>query len=148
MSIIRLAILITITWLNLTMVQIYGTHITEIILDAEEPMPAGFGSGVNGVGAANDAMATTRDDSIYIISGSSNNFAARTTSNGNGGAATAAAVNNINLQNAPLGTVPQQLCSIEIPVVKKYTGHCVRLGKIGRGCVAADHIIPYHLDCL
>lgn len=148
MSIIRLAILMTITWLNLTMVQIYGAHITEIILDEEEPIPAGFGSGGNG-GTASDAMAATvRDDSIYIISGSSNNFAARTTNNGNGGATTAAAVNNINLQNAPFGMMPQQLCTIEIPVVKKYTGHCVRLGKRGKGCVTGDHIIPYHLDCL
>lgn len=60
----------------------------------------------------------------------------------------AAAANNNNLQSAPFGSVPQQLCTIEIPVVKKYTGHCIRLGKKGKGCVAGEHIIPYHLDCL
>lgn len=60
----------------------------------------------------------------------------------------AAAANNNNLQSAPFGVGPQQLCTIEIPVVKKYTGHCIRLGKKGKGCVAGEHIIPYHLDCL
>lgn len=143
------AILMTIIWLDSTMQQIYGAHITEIIVD-EEPMPAGF-SGSGGGGARNDAIAATRDDTVYIISGSSNNLAARATSSGNGnGAATAAAVvnNNNNLQNAPFGMVPPQMCTIEIPVVKKYTGHCIRLGKKGKGCVAGEHIMPYHFDCL
>lgn len=148
MPIKLLAVLMTILSSLSTMQHIYGAHITEIILD-DEPMPAGFGIGVNGGGTSNDGHLTTRDDSVYIISGS-NNFAARGTNNGATAAATSAtsaAINN-NLQNAPFGMLPQQLCSIEIPVVKKYTGHCVRLGKKSKGCVAGEHIIPYHLDCM
>lgn len=142
MSFKVLAIFMTFIWLNSTMQQIYGSHITEIILE-DEPMPAGLGIGVNGGGAGVgiDVITATRDDSIYILrdSGDNNNFAARANSNG------AAAVTN-NLQNVPLGT--EQLCTIEIPIIKKYIGHCIRLGKKGKGCVAGEHIIPYHLDCL
>lgn len=144
MSMTIRAILMTIMWMDFVM-QIYGAHITEIIVD-EEPMPAGFG-GDGSSGSGNGA--SSNGGGVYIISGSSNNFAARTTTNGNGAPTTTAAVNNNNLQNgAPFGMMPQQLCTIEIPVVKKFAGHCVRLGKKGKGCVAGEHIIPYHLDCL
>lgn len=129
------------------MQNIYGAHITEIILE-DEPMPAGFGIAVNGGSTASDGLLPSRDDSVYIISGSSNNFAARGKSNGATTASATSAATNNNSQNAPFGMLPQQLCTIEIPVVKKYTGHCVRLGKKGKGCVAGEHIIPYHLDCL
>lgn len=132
-----------ISWMNLMLLHIAGAHITEIILD-DEPIPE-------------------RDESIYFISSKSNKFAARGTNNGNG-LVTAMPLttavnnnkissnnNNNNLQNPPFGIAAQtsqQSCTIEIPVVKKYAGHCIRLGKKGKGCVAGEHIIPYHLDCL
>ena len=39
-------------------------------------------------------------------------------------------------------------CHMEFQVMKRVTGHCVKIGKTTRGCVSGTYIHPFHHDCL
>lgn len=40
-------------------------------------------------------------------------------------------------------------CNVEFQVPKIYPGRCMKLGKNGAyGCVAGNHIVPFHQDCM
>lgn len=39
-------------------------------------------------------------------------------------------------------------CHIEFQVTKRAIGHCMKLGKTGKGCVSGTYIYPYHSECL
>lgn len=32
--------------------------------------------------------------------------------------------------------------------MKRTTGHCVKLGKAGNGCVAGNYLQPFHPECM
>lgn len=89
-----------------------------------------FGNSNTGgvVGAAGAAGAANAEDEVLIVA----------TNTGNIGGSVVAATNIAAGQIA---------CTVEFQVMKKYPGHCVRLGKSGRGCVAGNHIVPFHPDC-
>lgn len=42
----------------------------------------------------------------------------------------------------------QIACTVEFQVTKRTVGRCVRLGKSAHGCVAGNHIVPFHSECL
>jgi hypothetical protein len=40
------------------------------------------------------------------------------------------------------------ICHVEYTVLKKSTGHCVKIGKGMRACIAGAYFHPYHPDCI
>lgn len=136
----KLAIFIMIIWFN-GAIMTFG-HITGIILEDEPvllPSSALSMSGTSTISGANamrfgnsnaagGAPANTEDE-VLIVATNTGNIG----TNGGSGA------NNI--------AAGQTACTVEFQVMKKYPGRCVRLGKSVRGCVAGNHIVPFHPDC-
>lgn len=96
-------------------------HIAGIILEDEQTLlpPPAIGMGATTTTSTTNGIRI--DDEVLVVATNS------------GG--------NIAIGNS------QITCTVEFQVMKKYPGHCVRLGKNGRGCVAGNHIVPFHPDC-
>lgn len=39
-------------------------------------------------------------------------------------------------------------CHVEYQVTKRVLGHCMKLGKTARGCVAGNYLEPFHPECM
>lgn len=39
-------------------------------------------------------------------------------------------------------------CHMEYQVVKRVAGHCMKLGRSARGCVAGNYLQPFHPECI
>lgn len=42
----------------------------------------------------------------------------------------------------------QPPCHMEYQVVKRVVGHCIRMGRSARGCVAGNYLSPFHPECV
>lgn len=38
-------------------------------------------------------------------------------------------------------------CHMEYQVVKRVVGHCMKLGRSAKGCVAGNYLHPFHPEC-
>lgn len=156
------AIFIIIIWLNASLM-VYG-HITEIILeDNPSLLPAGFG--YNNVPKAALLQAQSNgngvnEEVLYAVSGSAlesemGNVVAANRNSKHIGIVPSNTGNNLantgggsGIGNSGTATANTQICTVELQVLKKYPGRCVRLGKTGHGCVSGSHIIPFHSECM
>jgi hypothetical protein len=48
--------------------------------------------------------------------------------------------------NLPL--THENICQVEYTVVKTAVGHCLKIGRGMRGCIAGTFFHPYHPDCI
>lgn len=39
-------------------------------------------------------------------------------------------------------------CHVEYQVMKRVVGHCMKLGRSARGCVAGNYLHPFHPECM
>lgn len=54
---------------------------------------------------------------------------------------------NIPRVNPVLEESNGNTCHIEFQVMKRAVGHCMKLGKTGKGCVSGTYIHPFHPEC-
>lgn len=48
----------------------------------------------------------------------------------------------------PLARVDENICHLEFTVMKRATGHCMKLGKSTVACVSGTYVHPFHPDCV
>lgn len=58
------------------------------------------------------------------------------------------AVKSIAMENFDEENKEDMPCHVEYQVMKKTVGHCIKLGRSTRACVAGNYLHPFHPECM